>query len=189
MKTNSGYIVLNLLSLLAPTVATFSYLTLRFIPELPYGYRDLIAPTFYGFCVALAAMAFEFRLRRRIVCCLVVALLSSLAAKTFDVVLILWIAIVTGLVASGTPPVTLLHSFSNNSLRLVAQVMYRIIRAFIAAILALGATFAVAFLLSSTGIDPAAGGDITGAFGRFTFITYSFVIPLVMYDYLAKKAD
>ena len=177
------------IAIFCPVVAVFIYPQLSFIPDLPWGYRHAVAPALYGFCVASVATLFEFRTLQRIVSCLLVAVFSSLNAATFDVVFILGVALVTGLIAVGAPEYSPLYDASSRIGRLASQVLYRIIRAAVVGASATGAIFLVCLLLPPTGKCPASGGDITGAFGRFTFITYAFVVSAVVFDWRAANRE
>jgi hypothetical protein len=176
-----------LVAILSPAVATFGYPMLRFIPTLPWGYRSAVAPAFYGSCVALTATLFEFKRQRRIICCVVAAVLSTLGQHTLDIFLILYVAILTGFVAVGAPQTSVLYNSSNRSIRLVVQVVYGTVRAFIAFALAVGAILVAEMVLPRNGRDPAGGGDITLDFGKFTCITYAFVLAFPVFDRLACR--
>lgn len=177
------------LAISAPAAAAFLYPRLSFIAGLPYGARHFVAPSVYSFCIALAATAFEFRTPRRIVSCAAATLVLAPGGILLDALFVLYAAVVTGFVAVGAPQYSFLYNISSPAGRHAAQVAYRLVRGLLAGALALGAIFVASLAWPSPGVCPSGGGDITGFPGKFTFITYAFVLPVAMIDWLTGSVE
>lgn len=190
---NSGHTIgksiLSVVAIAAPAAAALAYARLSFLPNLPYGCRHAVGPAVYGLCVALAATAFDFRASRRIIACVLVALIAMPAGGLFDALLVLYVAVITGFVAVGAPEQSFLYTLQSPAGRRAAQVLYRIVRAVVAGAFALGAFVVANLLLPQTGLCPAGGGDLTGFPGRFAFLSYAFVLPIMAMDWLTTGVD
>ena len=88
--------------------------------------------------------------------------------------------------AVGGAPTAFTDDTSGRLGRLAASILYRLLRVFVGGMASIVSFLLVAMVLPSLGACPAGGGDITGGFGRFTFITYAWILSLLLVDFKAK---
>ncbi len=119
--------------------------------------------------MAVAASCFESRLYLRIPYAILAALAGSILGITFDVVMIMAVALVAGFVAVSVMP---------------KSIIYRTARAMLSGGLAFGA---ILLPLPRTGDCPGGGGEITGHSTTFMMITYIFLLGMIALDALAWR--
>lgn len=162
--------LLSAVSTLLPLLATGCYSALR-----TTGYETAI----YGMSVAIAASFWEPGWGKRLLFSIPAAVLGLPLCATFDVVMIIGIAIAAGAFAVGYMPTAIRR-------RWWAKLLYRLIR--------LGASGGLAILATSlnlprSGRCPGGGGDITEAFMTFAIMTYLPIGGMIAMDGIAKLLE
>jgi hypothetical protein len=156
------------LPLIMPALAVRWYPELSYFPTDDLMLRYAVAPCVYAASVAAAVSAFERRLYLRLLYCIPAMAAGTLLGITFDVIMILAVALLAGLVAVGVAPASIIY-----------HLVYRLVRMVFAGALVFGA---LRLPLPTTGACPGGGGEITGHFGTFLTITYILVFGLIALD-------
>lgn len=154
-------------STLLPLLAIGCYAALQ-----TTGYEAAI----YGISVAIAASFWELGLGKRLLFSIPVAILGLPLCATFDVLMILGVALAAGAFAVGYMPTVIKR-------RWWANLLYRLVRLGVSG----GSVILTASLhLPNSGQCPGGGGDITGAFATFAIMTYLPIGGMIAMDSLAK---
>ncbi|OHB70093.1 MAG: hypothetical protein A2V70_00435 [Planctomycetes bacterium RBG_13_63_9] len=168
-----------------PALAVGTYWLIDFFSPLGFYVSGAIANTFYAASVAAAASLFEFNFVRRAARIAVVAVVGYSLYGLLDFIMILGVAAATGFVAVGTTSGTKAIG-RRHSLRVAVNVLHRLVRSGVACGTALGL---IMVPLPRSGQCPFGGGDITEAFGTFTFITYGFIAVLLVFDHMVRGTN
>lgn len=159
--------LLSALSTLLPLIAIGCYSAL-----LATGYETAI----YGMSVAIAAGFWEAGWGKRMLFSIPVAVLGLPLCATFDVVMIVGVALAAGALAVGYMPAAIKR-------RWWANLLYRLIRLGISGGLVI---LAANLNLPHSGQCPGGGGDITEAFMTFAIMTYLPIGGMIAMDGIAK---
>ena len=159
--------VLSAASTFLPLIAIGCYSSLR-----EMGFETAL----YGMSVAIAASFWELRWQKRFAFSLPVAVLGLPLWATFDVLMIIGIALAAGAISVGYMPTALKR-------RWWANLLYRLCRMAMSGGLAI---LAASLNLSNSGRCPSGGGDITEIFMTFVIMTYLPVGGMIAMDGIAK---
>lgn len=158
---------------------TILFLPLFVIEIYPVLKTTGFATAIYSISVAFAASFWETQWSRRLLFAAPVIVLGLMLCATFDVIMIMVIALAAGASSVGYIPTSIKAKWWKN-------VLYRFSRMLVS----LGMLIFTALLhLPSSGRCPGGGGDITEVFITFAIMTYFPICAMITIDSIAKLLD